>query len=560
MASITSAMSGDWDLITTWEGGVVPGNADSVTIAAGHSVRFNVDQSGFANGLTSLLINGILHWDPSKDTCLKVQGNITGTGELRVGTEENPIQRPPIGNEYRCRIITNGRINVPTIRMQGWYHEREFTQVAADAAAQENQIVLQDDLDLQPGERIGISYTELDLFSDFIFTVSSYNKQTRTVTLTSNLETERSAGDYVNILSAPINLGRITGFGVIFEKNLDNVILEGVQSNMSICMSVGTNLNDYGDGWRVSHCKFTEYGDSLRSLFNSEITDCNIADADPMISDVVDCVIDNCCAIGSAVAIAPNNNEISNCIETNYWNTSLSYLLRNCVIKGMCEINNLVEVCLKDSSLELFDTGYNKVTDSKIILVDSEVTIHHNVVMPPFIAYNTIFNGEAIKNALEKRHFTRESFDHNQIIGNYKSWCRGGTIETDFKGDGITCLPGRLSLNCTSGDYPVLRDFPVILSSSRWFWWNVNVTKDFSGGTVKMELIDPAEDPLIDPSATPLATSIFPPNVVNTPRRLFISYRSNRNVQAILRISAQNESGTVKMDTRIIEKRIKYGR
>ena len=75
-----------------------------------------------------------------------------------------------------------------------------------------------------------------------------------------------------------------------------------------------------------------------------------------------------------------------------------------------------------------------------------------------------------------------------------------------------------------------------------------------------MELIDPAEDPLIDPSATPLATSIFPPNVVNTPRRLFISYRSNRNVQAILRISAQNESGTVKMDTRIIEKRIKYGR
>jgi len=56
MASITSAQSGNWSVTSTWSDGVVPGNGDTVTIAAGHVVIFDVDQSGLANGLAGLVL------------------------------------------------------------------------------------------------------------------------------------------------------------------------------------------------------------------------------------------------------------------------------------------------------------------------------------------------------------------------------------------------------------------------------------------------------------------------------------------------------------------------
>ena len=74
-----------------------------------------------------------------------------------------------------------------------------------------------------------------------------------------------------------------------------------------------------------------------------------------------------------------------------------------------------------------------------------------------------------------------------------------------------------------------------------------------------MELIDPAADPINDPTAAPLTSNILP-NEINKTLKLKISYKSNRNMPAILRISAKNDSGTVEMDTRLIERRIKYGR
>jgi hypothetical protein len=60
MPSYTSVQSGYWSNPATWGGSGVPKEGDTVTIAAGHTVIFDTDMSGFPNGLAGLTINGTL--------------------------------------------------------------------------------------------------------------------------------------------------------------------------------------------------------------------------------------------------------------------------------------------------------------------------------------------------------------------------------------------------------------------------------------------------------------------------------------------------------------------
>jgi hypothetical protein len=74
-ANITSAQSGNWGTNSTWAGGVVPGAADNVTIASGHTVTMNSDFT-----CTDLTINsgGTLNMFFS----LTTTGNVTVNGTL----------------------------------------------------------------------------------------------------------------------------------------------------------------------------------------------------------------------------------------------------------------------------------------------------------------------------------------------------------------------------------------------------------------------------------------------------------------------------------------------
>lgn len=55
MATITSVGSGNWSTAGTWDSGV-PADNDTVVIAAGHTVTFDADTSGFANGIAGITI------------------------------------------------------------------------------------------------------------------------------------------------------------------------------------------------------------------------------------------------------------------------------------------------------------------------------------------------------------------------------------------------------------------------------------------------------------------------------------------------------------------------
>lgn len=93
MALKTSAGSGLWSDPSTWDTGV-PVDNDSVVIAAGHVVEFDVDQSGFANGIDTLTITGTLSLTRITGTYylkIKAAKTINGAGTFDCGTALSPI-------------------------------------------------------------------------------------------------------------------------------------------------------------------------------------------------------------------------------------------------------------------------------------------------------------------------------------------------------------------------------------------------------------------------------------------------------------------------------------
>lgn len=95
MATITSNGTGGglWSAPSTWNGGVVPVDDDTVVIASGDTVTFDVDTSGFASGIAGITVTGTLTVSTTTSSYLKMKAStyITGAGTLNIGTLAAPI-------------------------------------------------------------------------------------------------------------------------------------------------------------------------------------------------------------------------------------------------------------------------------------------------------------------------------------------------------------------------------------------------------------------------------------------------------------------------------------
>jgi hypothetical protein len=171
-----------------------------VTVAAGHTVIFNVDQSGFATGLAGLTINGTLKIpsqaeDPSMPNMvvLKVNANIAGSGSFIIGSPTQPITYP-----QSAKIMVNGTITVANFNAYGEQRSPLWDYLAQDAPAGATTIVLQNGLPLRAGDLIAIGRSDIVGYwyesstARGLHTVASYNAATKTVTLNEALTHARS--------------------------------------------------------------------------------------------------------------------------------------------------------------------------------------------------------------------------------------------------------------------------------------------------------------------------------------------------------------------------------
>lgn len=466
------------------------------------------------------------------------------------------IQRPVVGDESRCTLMFNATaiINVPVIRMYGWYPEREYTQLDADAELNATTIVLKEDLGLQAGDKIAIGSGLIDgnltETAKGIYTVQSYNVETKTVILTGGLQTARLKDDYIAWVSRPITILRVSGTTAILPTTpIHNGVIVGVHVGL-------IHFSPYIAGWEnwvLRHITIRNGRCGLFSPINALVEDCVITESsNASILHGGIGIARRCIGISANPVYASMTNII---LEDNMMQNIFTFD-GGLIVKG-CVGKNISQGILGSGTYidTLIDSGWTlNASNSSITKTEFINCIFQDrgngcfeKASPTF--YNCLFDvtdpNKEIKNynnyAIPK-HTLIQSFNHNRIEGNYKAWMKGGKIETENS---------KLKFICESEDYPVFRDYPILAPANRLAKFLIALTKDTPGIVSKLQIIDPTNDPLIDSTATPLAESIATNSTSN--QQIGVAYKSSTPRQLILRILCQNSSGEVLVDTTRID-------
>ncbi len=377
---------------------------------------------------------------------------------------------------------------------------------------------------------------------------------------------QRLTGDYVVFYSRPILISRTSGAVAIDDGTLPN----NIQFNGVLCTSQLLAPNDYTENHIFNHCTFNLGASDQRwcttSIINTTFNYCSFYNLIAFQSSSL--TINNCYLACPHSLESVTNTILNNCYGQNIYDIQQGMMpcstniIKNSIFKSSGGIYAGGEIFINVQNLN----GGSPVTyssdPSTFGLMNKFKAINCNFtnIQDQFHfygvygkLYNCLISAVGIVTLFDVVDrpiwAVIESFDHNQIVGNYMALMTGGTITTQTISSIL--YPGKLTFNPISSSNPVYRDFKILTPANRTIRELIMVNKSFSGGTVALQIIDPANDPLIDSTQTPLVQSTLP-DTPSTNLQLGIAYKSSVAKELILRILVQNGSGTANIDvTRI---------
>ena len=374
MATKTSAGSGLWSVAGTWDSGV-PVDDDIVVIAAGHTVEFDVDTSGFANGIQGITLTGNLKLTRTAGTYylkMKAAKYIVGAGNLDCGTVASPI---PAGTFH---TITGGaawRIEnaMVSVRDSITNDYVKTTEVEPNA-----ETVLAIDTDISSDDwKAGDIVTVIDTGVATDYTIAS--KTSSTLTLTGGITSELPAGSRVYIKTRNLNFLAPTA-STFTLYNCDGSTIQGGYWTSTYRM---INISDYitiNGGYFVGSYIF--YNSGYYTINNGCFL-CSYLDAGAsgfMINDIF--------SNGRGASVSWGNVNGGEFINAN-------------------------------------NTYYRSRIDAKNVIFRNTATAAFEASV--FNAFNCLFVGTDNNNygTLSERAYS-ESINHNQVEGAYKAWTKGG--------------------------------------------------------------------------------------------------------------------------------------
>ena len=551
MASFTSSQSGLWSSASTWGGAGVPGDGDTVTIASGHTVTFDVDQSSFASGLAGLTVSGTLQFKEDVNTFLKVRNNIylpNSSSRFICGTPENPIQRPSPGNQYRCKVamdLDGGKLwftGQGTFQFYGWTPPRNHTFLASNANSGSNQIVLQDSLGLQAGDVIVIgadsvpgAMTETQLGK---YTVQSVSEDGKTITLTKNLGHNRVIGDVVAWHSRPIEIYANFLHTFANESKNKDIYLKGCLLYRGISSTSFTN--------RIHLCEnITVEKPDEDTIISSPITETTCKDSTIYHTGLTATVKNT--RFKNSVFIQARS--ISGSYQPLMGNVFVGYF-EKCIFSNAPYILpfalNNTGVCFDECTMKGIQSGVSHLGG-----IWAKNTDFSNLVLsanPHHQGDHILYNCKNF-NIVTPQHAVGYSFNHNQVDGAYRAWMRGGTIQS------VTnlyppCSNKSYQYTLTSNTHPVYRTLQLgILQPQQEIQISCWLYKTLGSMSIqpRFQLIDNNNDPLVDPSAQPLQESISSTSISNQWEELTIRYKNttDKEIPISVRCLAANSTGFI---------------
>ena len=550
MATLTSVKSGDWSDPTVWSTETVPANGDIVTVASGHEVVFNADQSGFTSGLAGLTVNGTLKWKTDTVTYLKMATdvNIGGAGTLQIGSPTDRIQRPPQGSQTRATIKlqgANSRITTPNIYAYGWEERPSRTTLASDASAGATQLVLSNDMALQPGDQILVGAGSVNDYltetNRGIYTVSSYNPGTKTVTLSSSIGHSRVNGDYVAPYNRTINFETVRnppvqsytpGYyrfeGAMIRNSIgwaetQNIPLDdGILADKCTIIGSGVYGGQYGP---QSIQNSTFYNSSVywsqNVIFKDNVFIHRESDFHGFVSYTAGSLFDGCW-FQNARAVIFRGDDLGHGFSQH---------------KG-CKARNLQSGAYGHFPHRMicYDMDFGSFTPVNRLH-------YHNRL------YNCIASTVTIDYAGITREGALESFNHNQVDGAYRAWYMGGTVQSQSS----VVPPG----GSRAYQYTLIDSRGLVRRTMNLGWLEPGSSVSVDVWMMKDRTMTYAPrvylfDSNRDPYPTfgddgKLVEAQLPAESVNEWKKLHIEYKNtgNRPIPVSLRCEARNSSGFI---------------
>jgi len=260
---------GNWSATATWAGSVVPVNGDDVVIAANDTVTFDVDQSGFANGIAGITLNAgakIVVSTSAGTYCLKTSATITsstGSGGAAYFEAGDLTTALPANVSFTIELTAN---TIDLFTVQDEPSDCDINILICDAKGSSDDanrhaaltsdcesaavLALRENIDaLEVGDTVEICRAKYDFETGV---VQSIDSEAKTVTLTGAVSKTYEAGSDVVCLTSNIEIfGTGPGNGSsMVQGNLHNSTIRAAVHDFKtgIESTPGHCRNNVGDG------------------------------------------------------------------------------------------------------------------------------------------------------------------------------------------------------------------------------------------------------------------------------------------------------------------------
>jgi len=412
MATITSTATGDWGTGGTWVGGVVPANNDTVVIAAGHVVTFNVDQSGFADGIAGITVTGTLTISTTTSSYMKIKAatTIAGAGTLNVGTSASPI---PFAVKH---TITGGA---------AWFIQGSggltMTVYAAEPAT---KTIL-----LSGNEALG--QTELSVDTNITSDIWADGDSVRIDNINKAKDTElrviAAGGRAAAALTVTVGLTAAKITGALVNLVTRNVRFVGNTGNIATGFTSAAKLVIAGGEWvNTSATCISGYCTISGGTFTGSAYGVNFGSLPSIVSGGI--FSGNTRAVSTGVGATVSGGTFSG-------NTIGLDDLRFSIISGGLVTGNTSTGAQVGTTITggTFSGNTNGIGGAFTV---KNATFSNNTVdvaVSQFTAYNTLFGSTTEYSAYTScaKEVYSESIDHDQTAGAFRAWTKGGTTASN---------------------------------------------------------------------------------------------------------------------------------
>jgi len=510
MATVTSKANGDWADATTWDSDpAIPANGDSVVIA--HLVNMDYDNITAAIGLAALTINSgkQLYWTPGTLGTLHMDGNLTNNATLglSLGNSGNQITLGAAGAPWMARIFFDGNFGVTGTgtNESGSVARARVMDYAASSADARHLILTNGMADLQAGDQIVVSQASVSDYGT-IHTVTAYNSGTKEITVGVDWGRAITAGDMVILLTRAIRIEGTNSAALIVNGASTPETYGGVE-----WYTGNTNAELYTNrSYRTLHdCSFYNFRSRVAS--NSEqvaFTDCVAYYCGSMVSGLRAATLTRVYVIGAASGhqLVANgfgttviDSEVRN-LSAGLLNRSGGCVVSDCVAKDSA---NSLDVTYSKALVSIRNTFVNCTTGGSLTN-DLNQSIGDRLI-------NCVLGAGVENNGYNNRDTSPPwaltiSDKHDGGSGR-KSFSLGGILTTQA----VVVPDSRTQayqIVLESATYYGFCDWDFTIDAGESLTFDVWLRQNEAAldNEPQWQLIDPANDPLVDSTKSPLAS------------------------------------------------------